>query len=109
MTEAAAKVLTALATQPDKEMTAVKICGLGHLSADEILPALKETTQFGWVVGRWEESETAMRGPRLYRLTDDGKQRARELVGPKPPIDQRSAAKRRLRVHFPALPPGLSR
>ena len=79
MNEAVVKVVTALAKQPDKEMTAVEVCRLGHISPDDIWPALLEAIRFGWVVGRWEESETALHGPRLYQLTDDGERRAREL------------------------------
>ncbi|MBV9314769.1 MAG: helix-turn-helix transcriptional regulator [Pseudonocardia sp.] len=77
-----AAVLTTMAKQPEREMTALEICRRsGRLPPGGIYDVLMKSERFGWVASRWADEETPPRN-RLYRLTPDGVRRAAQLNKP---------------------------
>jgi PadR family transcriptional regulator PadR len=80
-----------------------QIAPAAGLKSGTLYPALLRMESFGWLTSRWEELDPAQAGRprrRLYRLTGEGEQAAREIV-------ERSMSRERVRTRISRPPHGL--
>jgi DNA-binding PadR family transcriptional regulator len=77
-------VLSALLSDPAREMYGLQICAAAGLPSGTIHPILGRLEhEFGWLSSRWEDIEPEVEGRprrRYYRLTEDGAERARFAI-----------------------------
>jgi DNA-binding PadR family transcriptional regulator len=77
-------VLSALLSDPTREMYGLQICAAAGLPSGTIHPILGRLEhEFGWLSSRWENIEPEAEGRprrRYYRLTEDGAERARIAI-----------------------------
>jgi DNA-binding PadR family transcriptional regulator len=77
-------VLSALLSNPTREMYGLQICAAAGLPSGTIHPILSRLEhEFGWLSSRWEDIEPEVEGRpkrRYYRLTEDGAERARIAI-----------------------------
>jgi PadR family transcriptional regulator PadR len=98
MTQQTDRILATLAIDPGAEWWGSRIAPAAGLKSGTIYPALMRMERFGWLTSRWEDIDPSRAGRprrRLYRLTGEGEQVARERVA------MRDAAKKSRRA--PAL------
>jgi DNA-binding PadR family transcriptional regulator len=73
-------VLRAMLGEPTQPMSGLQICLMAGLPSGTIHPILTRLEALGWLESRWEDVVPLEEGRlrrRLYRLTEDGAERAR--------------------------------
>ena len=83
LTRTTAKVLLALAEQPQAWRYGYDLSRQTGLKSGTLYPLLMRLAERGWLQTRWEDSGLAGRPPRhMYRLTGDGQAQAAALAAP---------------------------
>jgi PadR family transcriptional regulator, regulatory protein PadR len=76
-------VLLALAENPSAWRYGYELCRQLDIKAGSMYPILMRLSDRGWLETRWESDAPQGRPPRhLYRLTGEGRMRARASVAP---------------------------
>ncbi len=81
-------VLQVLLDAPSEETYGFELSSASGLPAGTVYPILRRLEEAGYVSGRWEEideSEHGRRRRRYYRLTGEGRRRAREVTAEEAP------------------------
>lgn len=76
-------VLAVMAANPHAEHYGLEVARTAHLKSGSLYPILARLEQYGWITGVWEDIDPQKEGRRprrLYRLTAEGRQAAREAT-----------------------------